>query len=510
MSTLRLVLGDQLSPSLASLQDADRDRDIVLMAEVMDECSYVGHHKKKLIFVLSAMRHFARELEADGFTVRYVMLDEGGNTGSLKGETARAAEACAATRVVITSPGEYRLLNDMQTWAPDLQVEVDLRNDDRFLANLDDFDAWADGRKELRMEFFYREMRKKTGFLMTKDGKPEGGTWNLDKENRKPIKGDLDFPGPSQFTPDDITQDVIALVERTFPENFGTLDGFSFAVTRHEAEHAFRRFVAKALPHFGDYQDAMTDRDPFLYHAVISAYLNAGLLDPHALCAAAETAYRQGDAPLNAVEGFIRQILGWREFVRGIYWREMPHYKSRNVLQADRPLPDFYWTGETGMACMAHAIGQTRDHAYAHHIQRLMVTGNFALLAGIHPDHVNDWYMRVYADAYEWVELPNTHGMALWADGGIVGSKPYAASGKYIDRMSDHCAGCAYDVKQQTGTDACPFNALYWDFLVRHKERFAANPRMGLMLRSLERMDAGKLSATRTRAREILGSLDSL
>ena len=510
MGAIRLILGDQLSLAISSLADADKDEDIILLAEVMGECTYVKHHKKKIVFVLSAMRHFAQELEDEGFHVDYVKLTDDGNTGTLKGEAERALGRHTADRLVVTRPGEYRIAEDMETWSADLDVELDLRHDDRFLCSLDDFSEWADGRRELRMEYFYREMRRKTSFLMDKDDKPEGGQWNLDKDNRKPIKEDLDFPGPARFTPDDITKGVIRLVDTAFADHFGSTNNFTLAVTRSQAEHAFRRFISHALPCFGDYQDAMTDKDPHLFHSVISTYLNAGLLDAHAVCAAAENAYEAGDAPLNAVEGFIRQIIGWREFVRGVYWREMPDYKTRNTLKADRNLPDFYWTGDTQMACMAQAIGQTRDHAYAHHIQRLMVTGNFALIAGLDPDAVNDWYMCVYSDAYEWVELPNTHGMAIWADGGIVGSKPYAASGKYIGRMSDHCVGCAYNVKEQTGDDACPFNALYWDFLARHEQRFRNNGRMGLVMKSLERMDAEKLKATRKRAGEILDDLDAL
>ncbi|GAB5504476.1 cryptochrome/photolyase family protein [Pyruvatibacter sp.] len=508
MATVRLILGDQLSPAMSSLADIDPDTDTILLAEVMAECTYVKHHKKKIIFVLSAMRHFAHELEEQGYNVDYIKLTDKGNTGTLKGEVERALKRHKANRLVVTRSGEFRLAEDLETWCTDLGVDVELRDDDRFLCKLDEFNEWAEGRKELRMEYFYREMRRKTSFLMDQNEKPEGGQWNFDKDNRKPIKGDLDFPGPSKFTPDEITQEVIDLVNSEFADHFGQSGSFTFATTRSQAEHALRHFIQHALPRFGDYQDAMTDKDPHLFHSVISTYLNAGLLDAHAVCAAAENAYKNGDAPLNAVEGFIRQIIGWREFVRGIYWREMPDYKTRNTLNASAPLPDFFWTGETKMACMAQAIGQTRDHAYAHHIQRLMVTGNFALIAGLHPDEVNDWYMRVYSDAYEWVELPNTHGMAIWADGGVVGSKPYAASGKYIDRMSDHCSNCAYSVKEQTGETACPFNALYWDFLARHEERFKKNGRMGLVMKSLERMNSQKLDATRQRAADILKNLD--
>jgi deoxyribodipyrimidine photolyase-related protein len=248
---------------------------------------------------------------------------------------------------------------------------------------------------------------------------------------------------------------------------------------------ALEHFIAEALPRFGDHQDAMMAGEAFLFHSLISSALNIGLLTPREVCLRAEREYHAGDAPLNAVEGFIRQILGWREFVRGIYWRHMPDYAAVNALGADRPLPGFYWSGDTGMNCVAEAVGQTRRHAYSHHIQRLMVTGNFALLAGVRPQEIEDWYLAVYADAFEWVEMPNTLGMAVFADGGLLASKPYAASGAYIDRMSDFCAGCAYDVKQKTGPKACPFNALYWAFLIRNEKALSGNPRMAMPYRTL-------------------------
>jgi len=313
-------------------------------------------------------------------------------------------------------------------------------------------------------------------------------------------------PSPRRFPPDAMTQEVLALVATRFPDGFGSLDGFAWPVTPEQAEMALADFIAHRLPSFGDYQDAMASGQPFLFHSLLSTSLNLGLLSPAVCCAAAEHAWREGRAPLNAVEGFIRQILGWREYVRGLYWLRMPDYAATNALGATRPLPAFYWSGETPMACLASAIRQTRDHAYAHHIQRLMVTGNFALLAGLDPVAVNAWYLAVYADAFEWVELPNTHGMALFADGGVMASKPYAASGAYINRMSDHCRDCAYDVRESLGPKACPFNALYWDFIARHAARFRDNPRMAMPLRNLERMDPARLSAVRAQAAAFLDS----
>jgi deoxyribodipyrimidine photolyase-related protein len=302
----------------------------------------------------------------------------------------------------------------------------------------------------------------------------------------------LGLPERLGFAPDALTREVLDLVEARFGDHFGDLEPFGYAVTAAQAKEALEAFITDCLPAFGDYQDAMAAGEPWLFHSVLSMYLNIGLLDPREAIARAEAAYRAGDAPLNAVEGFIRQILGWREYIRGLYWREMPGYAATNALAAHRPLPTFYWTGETDMACLRDVIMTTKRHAYAHHIQRLMVTGLFALLAGIDPRAVNEWYLIVYADAYEWVELPNVQGMALFADGGLLASKPYAASGKYIQRMSNYCAGCAYSVKETTGPRACPFNTLYWAFLIRHRERLSGNRRMAMIYRNLERVSQSR------------------
>ncbi|HEX4846589.1 MAG TPA: cryptochrome/photolyase family protein [Novosphingobium sp.] len=498
---LILILGDQLSSTLASLEAGDRARDRVLMAEVMAEASYVPHHKRKIAFVFAAMRHFAAELRAAGWQVDYVTLDDPANTGTLAGEVQRARTRHALTGVVVTEPGEWRLLEAMRGWP-----ETELLADDRFLADRHGFADWAEGRKGLRMEHFYRLMRRKTGLLMEGD-QPAEGRWNFDAENRKPAAADLLMPRPPRFEPDAITRDVLDLVAARFPDNFGSLDGFAMAVTRADAEAAFAHFLKHGLPQFGAYQDAMLAGQPFLYHAFISPQLNAGLLDPLALCRAVEAEWRAGRVPINSAEGFIRQIIGWREFVRGIYWWRMPGYDRVNALEARRPLPSFYWSANSPMACLRACVEQTRDHAYAHHIQRLMVTGNFALLAGIDPHELHEWYLAVYADAYEWVELPNTVGMSQFADGGRLASKPYAASGAYIDRMSDYCRTCAYDVKAKAGPKACPFNLLYWDFIARHRERLARNPRMAQMVRTWDRFAPEKQEQLGRDAARFLDSL---
>lgn len=506
---LIVVLGDQLSHAVSSLAAGDRKEDVILMAEVHDEATYVRHHKKKIAFVLSAMRHFAQELRTAGWAVDYVKLDDPGNGGSLKTEVARTAARLQPERILVTEPGEWRVLAMMRDWEREIGVPVSILSDTRFVCDHATFRAWAGEKRQLRMEFFYREMRRKTGLLMRGD-QPEGGAWNFDKENRKPAKRpDLLMPKVPRFPPDAITSDVLSLVADRFASHFGDLEQFWFAVTRDDAEAAFEHFLKHALPLFGDYQDAMLTNERFLYHSVVSVYLNAGLLNPLDLCRKVEAEYRAGRVPLNAAEGYIRQVIGWREYVRGIYWLTMPGYEDRNFFKHTRPVPDMYWTGKTDMACIRAAVIQTKEDAYAHHIQRLMVTGNFALLAGIDPKRLHEWYLIVYADAYEWVELPNTLGMSQFGDGGLLASKPYAASGAYIHRMSDYCGACRFDVKQRTGPDACPFNPLYWDFLARNREKLATNPRMRQMYATYDRFPEPERKAIAEAAATVLTGLTS-
>ena len=505
--TLRVVLGDQCSAAISSLSDLDPAADTVLMAEVVNECTYVRHHQQKIVLVLSAMRHFARALRARGVSVDYVTLDDPDNTHTLEGEVVRAVRRLRPGRVVVTACGEWRLAQEIAGWHEAAGVEVEIREDTRFLCKTREFRAWAQGKRSLRMEFFYRDMRRRYGVLM-QDDQPIEGRWNFDAENRKRLPAGVSLPEPPHFQPDAITQDVIALVRDRFGSHFGTCDGFNLPVTAADARAALDDFVQNRLPQFGDWQDAMKTGAPPLFHALISTSLNVGLLQPLEVCQAAEAAFRAGRVPLNAAEGFIRQVLGWREFVRGIYWLKMPDYAGLNALAATRKLPWFYWDGNTRMNCLHHAIRDTQAHAYAHHIQRLMITGNFALLAGLDPAAVDEWYLIVYADAYEWVEMPNTRGMALFADGGVVGSKPYAASGAYINRMSDYCKACHYDVKDAAGERGCPFNALYWDFMARHADRFAGNQRMAMPLRTLARMDPARIGAIRARAASFLAEME--
>ena len=441
VNRLILILGDQCSPGIVALKDADPDTDVIVMAEVADEASYVPHHPKKIAFILSVMRHFAADLRAAGWTVEYSELDDPDNSGSIVGELLRYASLHDAQEVIATEPGEFRLIQALQ----DAPIPVRLLEDDRFLATHREFGEWAEGRKQLRMEYFYRDMRRKTGLLMDGD-KPEGGKWNYDHDNRKPAPGEITHPGPMRFDPDAITSKVLDLVETRFPGNFGALRPFWFATTRAEALLHLKMWITDALPSFGDYQDAMLNDQRFLYHSITSQYIHVGLLDPLEVCQAVEDARRAGVAPLNAAEGFIRQIIGWREYMRGIYFLEGPDYIHRNALGHSGDLPEFFWTAKTDMNCVARTVDQTHDEAYAHHIQRLMVTGNFALLAGIDPAQVHEWYLAVYADAFEWVEAPNVIGMSQFADGGIIASKPYVSSGAYIDRMSDYCGSCRYNL----------------------------------------------------------------
>ncbi|WP_306257655.1 cryptochrome/photolyase family protein [Pararhizobium sp. IMCC21322] len=493
MAVLRFVLGDQLTPSLSSLRDADPQNDIILMCEVAEEAGYVAHHKQKIAFLFSAMRHFASELEDRGFTVRYTKLDDDNNAGSFGAELGRAVDELGVSKVVVTEPGEFRVLEAMRNWETELGIDVEIRDDDRFICSHNEFQAWADGRKELRMEYFYRQMRRKTGFLMEGDD-PIGGQWNFDKENRKSLPKDMELPAPYNPQADDITKDVLELVADRFAGHFGRLEGFSLPVTRTQALRGLDRFIKERLPLYGDYQDAMKQGEPTLFHALIAPALNAGLLLPMEICERAEKAHHAGEAPLNAVEGFIRQIIGWREYVRGIYWLKMPDYAQTNFLKAKRDLPEFYWSADTEMNCVRQVVEETRDHAYAHHIQRLMVTGNFALLYGVEPAQINEWYLAVYADAYEWVQLPNTHGMVMFADGGLLGSKPYAASGSYINKMSDYCKNCAFSPSVKNGEKACPFNYLYWNFLIENQAHLKGNRRMAMMYATLGKMDDSKRS----------------
>ena len=494
MRNLCVILADQLNQEISSLNDFDKDIDEVLICELKKNFIDINHHKKKIVYQISSMRHFGKELDAQGFKTNYLKLDDPKNQNSYSSEISKLVQEKDIDRVIVTESSTHSEMKSIKGWQKIIGRKVEIRKNNLFICDTDEFESWARGRKELRLEFFYRMLRKKHDVLM--DGnQPEGGAWNFDKKNRKPLAKNTSVPEKYACVIDDETQGVINLVNDEFSDHFGSTDDFIFAVTRNEALEALHRFVEERLICFGDYQDAMIVEDPWLFHSHLSMYLNNGLLKPKECIDLAEKAFYESKAPINSVEGFIRQILGWREYVRGLYWLKMPNYRILNELAAEVSLPSFYWDAETKMNCLKTSIENTRDNAYSHHIQRLMVLGNFALIAGIKPKEVNEWFLSVYADAYEWVELPNVSGMALFADGGIMASKPYASSGAYINRMSNYCKDCHYDVKEKIGKKACPFNYLYWNFLDRNREKLSSNPRLGLAYRNLNNMSEDQLSA---------------
>jgi len=505
---LVLILGDQLDHHAAGLDGFDPKQDCIWMAEVKEESSHVPSSKQRIALFLSAMRHFAKELKSREWPLDYIPLDSRKNTQTLNGELKRAIDRHKPSRLIMTAPGDWRVLQKLRSTAESCGIPLEIREDRHFFSTVRDFAEHAKGRKLLRLEYWYRELREKTDILM-KDGKPIGGQWNFDQENRAAFgkDGPGAVPRPSRFKPDAITSEVIDLVNTVFADHPGSVaasqEGFGWPVNRAEALLALKDFIAHRLPSFGHYQDAMWANEPWLYHSHIASALNLKLLSAKEVVQAAAQAYNNGLAPLAAVEGFIRQILGWREYVRGIYWMNMPDYLERNALNATARLPDFFWTGETDMACLQDTIQQTLRTGYAHHIQRLMVTGLYTLLAGIHPKAVHEWYLSVYVDAVEWVELPNVLGMSQYADGGVMASKPYAASGKYIDRMSNYCKGCRFDPAKSTGEDACPFTTLYWDFLMRHENLLAKNPRMVMQIRNLNRLSPADRKAIRAQAAQL-------
>lgn len=502
---LVVVLGDQLDEDAAALQDFDPAQDVVWMAEVSEESTHVWSAKQRIAVFLSAMRHFAETLRGKGFPLRYTRLDDEGNPGTLPLALARAITLLQPRQLRLTAPGDWRVLQGLRHTAAQHGVPLQLLDDTHFFSTVRGFAAHARGRRQLRLEHWYRELRRRHGILMDGD-QPVGGRWNFDADNRESFGKagpPADLPPPLRVPPDAITQDVIALVNIRFKDHPGSLATFGWPVTRAQALRVLSDFIEHRLPLFGRYEDAMWSGEPWLYHSQLSCALNLKLLNPREVVRSAEEAWRSGHAPLAAVEGFIRQILGWREYVRGIYWTQMPGYLERNALDAQADLPDWYWTGDTPMACLKDAITQTLEHGYAHHIQRLMVTGLYALLLGVKPQAVHAWYLSVYVDAVEWVELPNTLGMGQFGDGGLMTSKPYVATGKYIQRMSNHCQGCRFDPALSTGPRACPFTTLYWEFLMRHESLLKGQPRMAMQLKNLGRLDTAAREAITRQARAL-------
>lgn len=508
MRHLIVVLGDQLDLDASGFDGFDARLDAVWMAEVQEESTHVWSSKPRIALFLSAMRHFALALQAAGRTPHYTRLDVPGNAGTLAAQLHADIQRLRPAGLVMTAPGDWRVLQAIKSVAEASGLPLDIREDRHFFCSVREFAAHAKGRKSLRMEYFYREQRRRHRVLMQgndQDAEPIGGQWNFDAENREAFGADGPgaVPPRARFEPNAVTREVLELVRTRFADHPGKLDSFAWPVTREQALQFLHSFIEQRLPCFGRYQDAMWPGDPWLHHSHLSAALNLKLLNPREVVAAAEAAYHQGLAPLASVEGFIRQILGWREYARGVYWTQMPRYLERNALQARHDLPAWYWTGATDMACLRDALGQTLTHGYANHIQRLMVTGLYALMLGVEPRQVHAWYLAVYVDAVEWVELPNTLGMSQYADGGVMGSKPYIATGRYIQRMSPLCKGCRYDPEQRAGANACPFTTLYWDFLMRHDAELAGNARMALQVKNVARLTDAQRREIRERASAI-------
>ena len=493
IKNLLLILGDQLDEAAPVLASLDPQRDVVWMAEVMEESTHVWCSKQRVALFLSAMRHFAQTLRSKGLTVSYRQIDDPDNRQSLAAELEAAIGAYKPDQVVMTAPGDWRVLASIRSACQTCGVPLQIHEDAHFFSTVADFRAHAKGRKQLRLEYWYRESRQRHGVLMDGD-EPAGGKWNFDHENRAsfPKSGPPAQRPPLRFEPDEVTCSVIAWVNAALAGHPGTVapsaQGFGWPVTRQEALALLSDFIAHRLPQFGLYQDAMWTDEPWLFHSHIASALNLKLLSAREVVSAVEEAWRRGDVPIESAEGFIRQVLGWREYVRGIYWTQMPDYAEMNALAAVHPLPDFFWTGETEMNCLSQAISQTLETGYAHHIQRLMVTGLYTLMFGVDPRQVHAWYLSVYVDAVEWVELPNVVGMSQYADGGLMASKPYVATGKYISRMSNYCGSCRFRPDESVGERACPFTTLYWDFLLRHQESLRRNQRMVMQLKNLDRL----------------------
>jgi deoxyribodipyrimidine photolyase-related protein len=507
------ILGDQLSLQNPALRDIDKKNAVVVLAEVFTEQLHVWSTRMRSAVFLSAMRHFAAELAKAGWKVEYFKLGEHAHKG-LEGVWAEVIARYKAKTLRVCEAGDWRVERLLTECADKHSLSFHLLDDDHFLISRADFVRWAGKSKQLRMEMFYRHMRKRHKVLMQADGagEPEGGQWNFDEDNRKsfPKTGPQALPIPLRYPADEITLQVIADLAKHLPDQPGRSEAFAWPVTREQGLQALDDFITYRLSKFGPTQDAMWTNEPFLFHSLLSVALNLKLISPKEVIHRALQAYKNGTVDLPSVEGFIRQILGWREFMRGVYWLDMPSMKTANHFSYRRALPKWYWSGDTHMQCMKQAIDQTLEHGYAHHIQRLMITGNFALLAGIEPQQVCDWYLAVYVDAIEWVELPNTAGMALFANGGRFTTKPYIASGAYVKRMSNYCKGCRYDPGKRVGDDACPMTTLYWSFLDRHSSELGKNPRAALMMKNFERIETGELQLIRDHSKKLLNNLDQV
>jgi len=507
---LRLVLGDQLNSRHSWFSEVDPDVVYVLM-EVRSETDYATHHIQKVIGFFAAMRRFAEQLSSVGHEVIYLKLDDTDNSQSFAENCRRLITTLGIERFEYQEPDEYRVDAHLQVFTSSLSIPVGVAGTEHFFTERKTLEGMFAGKKTYLMESFYRKMRAQQGILMNGD-QPLTGQWNYDHDNRKKLpKGHVVAP-PLLFEND--VRELYALVEASGAKTIGSCDPerFIWPIDRGQALQLLDFFVADCLPLFGTYEDAMTVQFWSVYHSRLSFAMNTKMLSPREVIEAAihEWEKRPDAISFNQLEGFVRQILGWREFMRGVYWAKMPEFAAMNFFEHQAKLPEWYWTGKTKMNCLKHAIGQSLDHAYAHHIQRLMVTGNFALLAGVHPDEVDQWYLGIYIDALDWVEITNTRGMSQFADGGIIGSKPYVSSAAYIDKMSDYCGTCFYNKVKKVGERSCPFNSLYWNFYDRHKAKLAKNPRIGMMYKVWERMKQEDKTALLEQAEKYLMNINDL
>lgn len=509
MKKLRLILGDQLNHQHSWYQKKDDQTCYVLM-EMKQELNYTTHHIQKVIAFFLAMRAFAEHLEKEGHQVIYLKLDDARNRQSLTDNLSWLIKAEGISKFEYQFPDEYRLDKQLKGYFEAISIDFEVFDTEHFLTTRNELSEFFKGKKQFLMESFYRNMRKKHHVLMD-SGNPVGDKWNYDHENRTKMPEDTYVPQPKAFSRD--VSEIVDLLKKEKVETIGNIqpNDFLWPVTRQEALELLDFFLKECLPYFGAYQDSMTTKGWSLFHSRISFAMNVKLISPEEVIRKTEDIWRQNrEIPLSAVEGFIRQILGWREYMRGIYWKFMPDYAKENFFQNDRKLPGWFWTGKTKMKCLSHAIGQSLDFAYAHHIQRLMVTGNFALLAGIDPDEVDQWYLGIYIDAIEWVEITNTRGMSQFADGGIVATKPYVSSANYMHKMSHYCSGCSYDHKKKLGEKACPFNSFYWDFLERNRKLLEKNPRMGMIYRVWDKNSAEQKNQIIEQAASYLERIEEL
>ena len=506
--TLRLILGDQLNAQHSWFSTVNNEHTFV-MIESREEGSYAPHHIQKVVGIFSAMRQFAHSLKSQGHQLHYhKILDS--TEANLRTVLASIAHQYGAERIELQEPDEWRLREDLEQ-LKDEGFKITWCSSEHFISTREEFEGLFEGKKTFLMETFYRALRRRTGILMDM-GQPAGGKWNYDAQNRKKLPKNH-LPPPPFVPSTDVSTELKDALAAQLP-TIGKLENpkhFYWPTTPTQAWEIFDHWLQYGLPSFGDYQDALTTKSWSLYHSRISFALNTKMIQPLEVCQRVEAHYRANpEIALNAVEGFIRQILGWREFMCCVYWHRMPEFADENFFGFDRKLPQWFWNGDTKMKCLSHTIGQSLNHGYAHHIQRLMVTGNFALLAGIDPDEVDLWYLGIYIDAFEWVEITNTRGMSQYADGGWIATKPYVSSANYMKKMGDYCDQCFYNPKTKTEDDSCPFNALYWNFFDSQRDKLQSNFRLGMVYRTYDKMNADVKAGIREKAQSLLDNINTL